>query len=114
MGDASRDSQELVEVLYLLHTHIADHASNDLSLNQSRQTLLQTLRGRLTRHTALTRALRELEMQRILMGKGAGVKISGPELVNGKDKQNQEDEEDAFGGRKRKVKAAGTSVYRVL
>ena len=52
-------------------------------------------------------------MQRILMGKGTGVKISGPEPVNGKNKQDQEDEEDAYGGRRRKVKAAGTFEYRV-
>jgi len=57
--------------------------------------------------------LRELEMQRILMGKGTGVKIRGPELVNRKSKQDQEDEEDAFGGRRRKVKTAGTFAYRV-
>ena len=82
-------------------------------MHQSRQTLLQTIRGRLTRHTALTRALRELEMQRVLMGKGSGKKIRGPQLVDGKSKQDQEDEEDALGGRKRKVKAAGMSEYRV-
>jgi len=84
-------------------------SQNSHELIKRRRTLLQTLRGRLTRHTALTRAWRELEMQRILMGKGAGVKIRGPELVNGKSKQDQEDEEDAFGGRKRKVKAAGAA-----
>lgn len=50
-------------------------------------------------------------MQRVLMGKGSGKKVRGPELVNGKSKQDQEDEEDAFGGRKRKFKAAGTSEY---
>jgi len=111
MEDTSQNSQELAKVLYFLHTHLASQASNELSLNQSRRTLLQTLRGRLTRHTALTRALRELEMQRILMGKGSGMKVRGPELVNGKSKQEQEDEEDAFGGRKRKAKAAGTSAY---
>jgi len=86
---------------------IEDSTENSQDLLKHRRTLLQTLRGRLTRHTALTRALRELEMQRILMGKGAGVKIRGPELVNGKSKQNQEDEEDAFGGRKRKFNAGG-------
>lgn len=52
-------------------------------------------------------------MQRILMGKGSGKKIHGPELVDGRSKQDQEDEEDALGGRKRKVKAAGMSEYRV-
>lgn len=52
-------------------------------------------------------------MQRILMGKGAGVKIRGPEPVIRKSKQDQEDEEDAFGGRRRKVKTAGTFAYRV-
>lgn len=47
------------------------------------------------------------------MGKGAGVKVRGPEPVSGKSKQDEEDEEDAFGGRKRKVKVAGTSAWRV-
>ena len=41
------------------------------------------------------------------------MKVHGPELVNGKSKQDQEDEEDAFGGRRRKVKTAGTFTSRV-
>ena len=104
--------QELNKVLHFSRKYITNRSSNESSLYQNRRNLLRTLRGRLTRHLALTRALRELEMQRILMGRGAGVKICGPEPANGKSKQDQEDEEDAYGGRRRKVKAAGTFEYR--
>lgn len=105
-----RRSSSRYFIFYINIKKVTDQAPDEPSLNQTRQTLLQILRGRLTRHTTLTRALRELEMQRLLMGKGAGVKIRGPERVSGKSKQDEEDEEDAFGGRRRKVKVESTSA----
>ncbi|PVG01995.1 small-subunit processome [Serendipita vermifera] len=73
---------------------------------KSREQLLPELRARLERDTYLGYALRELEMQRILMGKGASRKIRGPELIqtDGQpDDELNEDEQDALFGKKRKI-----------
>lgn len=59
------------------------------------------------RDTHLRYALRELEMQRALMGKGASRKIRGAELIkpDGQpDDELNEDEQDALFGQRRKVK----------
>jgi U3 small nucleolar RNA-associated protein 11 len=69
------------------------------------QGLLPELRARLQRDTHLRYALRELEMQRALMGKGASRKIRGPELIklDGEDDELNEDEQDALFGKRRKA-----------
>lgn len=45
---------------------------------------------------------RELEMQRLLMGKGASRKIRGATLVEGENGKEDEDEIDARRGKRRK------------
>lgn len=73
---------------------------------QRLQELLQELQARLQRDTHIRYALRELEMQRALMGKGASRKIRGPELIRPdgeEDDELNEDEQDALFGKRRKI-----------
>lgn len=75
---------------------------------------MQELRARLERDKHLRYALRELEMQRALMGKGASRKLRGPELIKpegGSDEELDEDEQDALFGKKVKVKPKRESVF---
>jgi U3 small nucleolar RNA-associated protein 11 len=70
------------------------------------QELLPELQARLQRDTHLRYALRELEMQRALMGKGASRKIRGPELIKPDGEEGDElneDEQDALFGKRRKA-----------
>ncbi|KAG8858802.1 hypothetical protein FRB91_009303 [Serendipita sp. 411] len=69
--------------------------------------LLSELGDRLQRDTHLRYALRELEMQRILMGKGASKKIHGPQLVKSDQPdmdEMDEDERDAMMAKRIKEK----------
>ncbi|EJD52104.1 small-subunit processome [Auricularia subglabra TFB-10046 SS5] len=71
-----------------LHLHCALHL---LNLPQKRRTqLLKELAARLQRDRSLKYAERELEMQRLLMGKGAAKKLADREKANAED-----DDEDA-------------------
>lgn len=71
-----------------------------------RSHLLKELAARLARDTQLRYAERELEMQRLLMGKGGSRKIRGVEKVeNDEDEDEDEDERDA-----RKGKSGGAAV----
>jgi len=64
-----------------------------------RSRLLKELAARLARDTQLRYAERELEMQRLLMGKGGSRKIRGVEKVEGDDEEEEdEDERDAQKG----------------
>ena len=54
---------------------------------------MKELAARLARDTQLRYAERELEMQRLLMGKGASKKIRGVEKVNNEDEEVDEDEQ---------------------
>lgn len=56
--------------------------------------LLPELKARLERETHILYALRELEMQRALMGKGASKKIRGPERIESADDRDDEMDED--------------------
>ncbi|KAH7930498.1 u3 small nucleolar RNA-associated protein 11 [Leucogyrophana mollusca] len=58
-----------------------------------RKKLLKELAARLTRDTQLRYAQRELEMQRLLMGKGGRRKLRGVEEV-GADRDNEDEDED--------------------
>ncbi|KAA1468036.1 u3 small nucleolar RNA-associated protein 11 [Dentipellis sp. KUC8613] len=69
------------------------------TMNRSR--LLKELSARLHRDKMLRYAEREMEMQKLLMGKGASTKLQGVERVGGKD-SDDEDEADSFGGRRGK------------
>lgn len=64
-----------------------------------RTRLLKELSARLARDKQLRYAERELQMQRLLMGKGASRKMSGVERVDGDD----EDEDDDDTSRPKKV-----------
>jgi U3 small nucleolar RNA-associated protein 11 len=83
-----------------------DHTSVALKEEaaQHRKRLLQELSARLTRDIQLRYAIRELEMQRLLMGKGARKKLRGVEKIEGADGHDDEDEDelDARKGRPRK------------
>jgi len=70
-----------------------------------RKELLKELAARLKRDLNLRYAMRELEMQRLMMGKGAARKIRGFEKVDGEDEGDDDDEDalDARKGKKRKV-----------
>lgn len=63
------------------------------SAQKHRKHLLKELAARLVRDTQLSYALRELEMQRLLAGKGGRKKVRGAELVE-EDKDDFEDEDD--------------------
>jgi U3 small nucleolar RNA-associated protein 11 len=73
-----------------------------LTRTQAHRTrLLKELSERLHRDRMLRYAERELEMQRLLMGKGRSRKLKGVERVDGKDDGSGEDEDglDARRGR---------------
>ena len=67
----------------------------DRGLQKHRRQLIQELSARIERDQQLRYAERELEMQRLLMGKGRTKKLKGVEVVRdeGDDDEN-EDEED--------------------
>ncbi|KAJ3811080.1 u3 small nucleolar RNA-associated protein 11 [Lentinula aff. lateritia] len=69
---------------------------------QHRQRLLKELSARLVRDKQMQYAVREFEMQRLMMGKGARKRISAPEKL-GDDSDEDEDALDARGGRSRKT-----------
>jgi len=70
----------------------------------NRKRLLSKLSARLDRDRKLRYAQRELEMQRLMMGKGARRKITGVEKVEG-DEEDEEDEDeiDARRGKRRSL-----------
>jgi len=76
--------------------------------SQHRTVLLKELSARLHRDRQLRYAERELEMQKLLMGKGASRKLSGIEKVDG-----EEDEEESDGERRPKKVAEKTWKPRV-
>lgn len=78
---------------------------------QERDSLIKELKARLERDIALRYAMRELEMQRVLMGKGASQKIRGPERLGDDDDEMDEDEADSLTSkRKRKVRRQRKSI----
>ena len=70
----------------------------------NRKRLLKELSARLDRDRKLRYAQRELEMQRLMMGKGARRRIKGVEKVEGdEDDEEDEDEIDARRGKRRSL-----------
>jgi U3 small nucleolar RNA-associated protein 11 len=59
-----------------------------------RARLLKELSARIARDTQLGYAMREFEMQRALMGKGARKKLAAPEQLGGDDEGEDEDDFD--------------------
>ncbi|KIJ29335.1 hypothetical protein M422DRAFT_214984 [Sphaerobolus stellatus SS14] len=68
-----------------------------------RKQLLKELAARLKRDLNLRYAIRELEMQRLMMGKGAARKIRGTEKSEKEDEDKDEDALDARKEKRRKV-----------
>jgi U3 small nucleolar RNA-associated protein 11 len=63
-------------------------------MQEHRGRLLKELAARLKRDTQLSYAARELEMQRLLMGKGGRQKIRGVEKVEGDDEDEDRSDDD--------------------
>jgi len=83
--------------------------------HRSRTHKLKELSARLMRSRQLRYAQRELEMQRLMMGKGARKKISGVEKLEGdeEDEDEDEDEMDARRGKQRKpVRKVDETTYK--
>lgn len=69
---------------------------------EHRAQLVQELAARLVRDKQLSYAGRELEMQRLMMGKGGRRKVRGIEKVDEQDEQDREDDDDFNEARKAK------------
>ena len=65
--------------------------------------LLKELAARLARDTQLRYAERELEMQKLLMGKGGSIKLKGVEKVVDGDEDDDRDDSDDEERRPKKV-----------
>ncbi|KAI0034161.1 small-subunit processome [Vararia minispora EC-137] len=83
-----------------------DHVDEERR-DANRTRVLKELSARLHRDRMLRYAERELEMQRLLMGKGAATKIAGVEKV-----EEDEDEEEEEGGGPRRQKKADEKTYK--
>lgn len=66
-----------------------------LIAQKHRKRLLKELAARLTRDTQLSYALRELEMQRLLVGKGGRKKVRGAELIQEESRGDSDDDDDS-------------------
>jgi U3 small nucleolar RNA-associated protein 11 len=73
--------------------------------------LLKELSARLGRDRQLGYAGRELEMQRLLMGKGGRKKFQGVEKVEDDDDKDESEDDDLDGG-ERRATAANEKTYR--
>jgi U3 small nucleolar RNA-associated protein 11 len=71
---------------------------------------MKELSARLTRDKMLRYAIRELEMQRLLMGKGSSTRIRGLEKVEGDEDNEEEEEEDA--PKPKKMSKAEEKAYK--
>ena len=65
--------------------------------------MLKELSARLFRDKQLRYAERELEMQRLLMGKGGARKLSGVEKVEDDDHEDEDEEDETGSSSRRKV-----------
>ena len=82
-------------------------------MQEHRSRLLKELSARLIRDRQLRYAERELEMQKLLMGKGASRKLSGVEKVDNDDADDaDEEEEDASRPKKVDEKTWKPRVYK--
>jgi len=102
--DRSQDEAEELRSQASVSDHPRTQKLHSLNLfaQKHRSSLLKELTARLKRDTLLRYAERELEMQKLLMGKGANEKIRDREKIL-TDKAAEEDEED-YRPRKRKQK----------
>jgi len=80
----------------LIADTVDDPSEEEQEVNvNDRKRLLKELAARLARDTQLSYALRELEMQRLLVGKGGRKKIRGAELVEEDGNDSPDDEDDS-------------------
>jgi U3 small nucleolar RNA-associated protein 11 len=92
-----------------------DEGGSVLSSTHKRTRLLKELGARLIRDRQLRYSMREFEMQRLMMGKGAAQKISGVEKVGNENDDDSDDEDalDARGGRRsKKTKTVDEATYK--
>ena len=92
VDDNPEEEQPLVNVVRdCILVFLWRHPSTCVA-QKHRKHLLKELAARLVRDTQLSYALRELEMQRLLVGKGGRKKVRGAELVE-EDGDSSEDED---------------------
>jgi U3 small nucleolar RNA-associated protein 11 len=85
------------------HADAVDGGGDDAKPEQrERPRLITELAARLARDKQLRYAQRELEMQRLMMGKGGRRKLRGAEKVEG-GSEDEDDDEDEIDARKGKV-----------
>jgi U3 small nucleolar RNA-associated protein 11 len=90
---------------HVAHTDaVVDENDGNVKLGDRRR-LLTELAARLARDKQLRYAERELEMQRLMMGKGGRRKLRGAEKIEGGSEDEDEDEIDARKGKMRVQKS---------
>ncbi|KAG8925514.1 hypothetical protein FRC02_009613 [Tulasnella sp. 418] len=89
-----------------------DDAEQHVQPKTTKTAMLKELAARLTRDTALRYTERELQMQTLMMGKGARRKTSAPELVDGPKDEEDSDEEFSYGRRRRQSGYKEEPVYK--
>ncbi|KAH7885987.1 u3 small nucleolar RNA-associated protein 11 [Phlebopus sp. FC_14] len=82
------------------------------SIQKQRTRLLKELASRLARDTQLLYTLRELEMQRLLVGKGGRKKLQGVEEIGVEDEHSDEDIDKWRSRRKPDQKTYRPRIYR--
>lgn len=80
----------------------------------TRSTLIKELSARLTRDKLLRYALRELEMQKQLMSKGASQKISSVEKLasSGQEDEDEDEQDSSWNKKRKKEREVGMENYR--
>lgn len=99
------------------HTQVSTDANDDLGEEitehkKHRKQLLKELAARLSRDTQLLYALRELEMQRQLVGKGGRRKIRGVEEVGADDDRDDSEDDSRTDKRKPLQKTYKPRIYK--
>jgi U3 small nucleolar RNA-associated protein 11 len=95
VDDDPEEEKPLVNIVRdCISVFLSRHPSTCIA-QKHRKHLLQELAARLVRDTQLSYALRELEMQRLLVGKGGRKKVRGAELVEEDGGDSPEDEDSS-------------------
>ena len=85
---------------------------NNCYFQKHRRRLVQELSARMERDQQLRYAERELEMQKLLMGKGRTKKLKGVELVKGEDEDDDEGGDDEVRPARSSEKTYKPRVYK--
>lgn len=105
LGWIKPESKKKVKETSALPVPKESQSSSAEEASAHRRRLLKDLSARLLRDQYLGYAQRELEMQRLMMGKGRRKKVSAPEKVEGGNDDGEEETEDAKDARRGKGKA---------